>query len=205
MQPSTYNCPQCGNLLPVNFRHSKLAVCDHCSSTIFLEDDAVRLAGKAAVLADLPSLLQLRTPFQYKHTTYTPVGQVRYTYKGGFWDEWWVLDPAGAGRSVSVHEGDFAFEIPLQWALPFPDIREAQVGQVIKRGTQEWEITEKNLCTCEGIRGELPERILPTERMGYLHLSGNAGALVTLEYPFQGEPAAYQGNWIDPFEITVAL
>lgn len=204
MPPTTHNCPQCGNLLPLNFRHSKLAVCESCGSTIFLEDDAVRLAGKSAVLAEMPSLLQLHVPFSYKERSYTPVGHVRYRYQGGFWDEWWVLDGQGEGRWVSVDEGDFAFEVPMKWSLPFPDIREAQVGKPVKRGNQVWEITEKGLCNCEGIKGELPERILPGERMGYLHLSANNGVLVTLEYPFQnGDPVAYQGVWIDPFEITV--
>lgn len=205
MNHTPHNCPQCGNLLPVSFRHSKLAVCEHCGSTIFLEDEAVHLAGKAAVLAEMPSLLQLRVPFVYGGQTYLPVGHIRYRYSGGFWDEWWVLDGQGAGHWVSVDEGDFAFEIPMRWELPFPDLRDAQVGQAVKRGNHTWEITEKNLCSCEGIRGELPERILPGERMGYLHLSGKYGELVTLEYPLQvGEPCAYQGRWVDPFAITVA-
>jgi DNA-directed RNA polymerase subunit RPC12/RpoP len=200
---TTHHCPQCGTPLPSHFRHSKLVVCESCGSTIFLEDDAVRLAGKASVLADLPSLLQMHVPFRYQGKTYTPVGQVRYRYQGGFWDEWWVLDAGGEGRWVSVDEGDFAFEVPIHWPSPFPDIREAQVGKPVKRGVQVWEITEKNVCSCEGVRGELPERILPGERMGYLHLSANNGVLVTLEYPLEGEPVAYQGQWVDPFEIVV--
>lgn len=204
MLNTTHNCPQCGSLLPLNFRYSKLVVCGHCSSTLFLEDAAVRLAGKASVLAEMPSLLQLQVPFSYQGKTYTPVGHVRYRYQDGCWDEWWVLDGAD-GCWVSVDEGDFAFEIPRpDWIHPFPDIRTAQVGQTVKRLTQSWEITEKDLCTCEGVQGELPEHILPGERMGYLHLSGPESALVTLEYPFQGEPMAYEGRWVDPFEIRVA-
>ena len=202
---ATHNCPQCGSALPQHFRHSKLAVCGHCHSTIFLEDEAVRLAGKASVLADMPSLLQMGVPFTYQQQTYTPVGLVRYRYQGGFWDEWWVMDNAGEGRWVSVDEGDFAFEIPMQWQAPFPDIREIQVGKPLRRLTQWWQVTEKNLCQCVGVRGELPEAILPDERMGYVHLSGEHGALATLEYPLQGEPRAYQGRWIDPFEIKVAV
>ncbi|WP_020394089.1 DUF4178 domain-containing protein [Thiolinea disciformis] len=205
MKPKTHNCPQCGNLLPVHFRFSKLTVCAHCGSTIFLEDEAVRLAGKASVLADMPSLLQLRTPFTYQKLTYTPVGQVRYTYKGGFWDEWWVIDSTGMGRWLSVDEGDFAFESPMEWIDPFPNLREVQVGQTIKQRQQEWEITEKNIARCEGIKGELPEAIFPDDKMIYLHLSGNNSALVTLEYPMEGKPSAYQGSWIDPFEIKAAL
>lgn len=204
MKPITHNCPQCGNLLPITFRHSKLAVCESCGSTIFLEDESVRLAGKAAVLADLPSLLQLRVPFQYQKLTYTPIGHVRYAYSDGVWDEWWVLGGDGVGTWVSVDEGDFAFEQAIEWSN-FPPIRDIQVGKIISRNQQKWEVTEKNVCTCVGIRGELPEPILAGERMGYLHLSGENRTLVTLEYPLQGEPKAYQGYWIDPFEIKAAL
>lgn len=202
MFSTSHNCPQCGSALPQHFRHSKLAVCEHCHSTIFLEDEAVRLAGQASVLAEMPSLLQMGVPFTYQQQTYTPMGLVRYRYQGGFWDEWWVMDKAGEGRWVSVDEGDFAFETPLHWQVPFPDIRTVQVGQTVQHVTQTWQVTEKNLCHCEGVRGELPEAILPNERMGYLHLSGAHAALVTLEYPFNAAPRAYQGQWIDPFEIT---
>ncbi len=203
MFSATHNCPQCGSALPQQFRYSKLAVCAHCHSTIFLEDQAVRLAGKASVLAEMPSLLQLQLPFRYQEKTYTPVGQVRYRYQGGYWDEWWVIDSAGRGHWVSVDEGDFAFEILMEWQAPFPDIRTLQVGQTLVQQSVTWHITEKQLCQCEGVAGELPEPILPGERMGYVHLSGEHGALITLEYPFQGEACAYRGQWVDPFEIQV--
>ncbi len=84
----------------------------------FLEDDGVRLAGTQSTLADLPSLIQLKTPFSYDNTSYLPVGHIRYSYDHGFWDEWWLLDNSGEGKWMSVDEGDFAFDNCI-WIRPW--------------------------------------------------------------------------------------
>ncbi|MEZ5479330.1 MAG: hypothetical protein R3E95_18155 [Thiolinea sp.] len=110
MQNPTFNCPQCGNALPLSFSFAKLVVCEQCDSTIFLEDDAARLAGQRSVLPERPSLIGLKTPFSYRNQDYLPVGHIRYQYAYGYWDEWWVLDGQGQGMWMSVDEGDFAFE-----------------------------------------------------------------------------------------------
>ena len=63
-QPASYNCPNCGAELPLRFRHAKMAVCEHCDATIFLEDDGMRLAGTRSVLAEMPSLIRLGQAFR---------------------------------------------------------------------------------------------------------------------------------------------
>jgi DNA-directed RNA polymerase subunit RPC12/RpoP len=203
----TYNCPQCGNELPLQFRHSKLTVCSHCGSTILLEDNAVRFAGHAAALADLPSLLQMHIPFTYHNHTYTPVGLVRYRFQYGTWDEWWVVDNQHKGVWLSVDEGDYAFERPYKWLGNYPDIRDLKLGMELKQSQKIWQITEKELALCIGTRGELPEAILAGDRMGYVHLSAENQSIITLEYPLKSQdlPIAYSGHWLDPFEIKVAV
>ena len=203
----TYNCPQCGNELSLQFRHSKLTVCGHCGSTILLEDNALRLAGHAAALVDLPSLIQMHIPFTYENHSYTPVGLVRYRFQYGLWDEWWVLDNQHKGKWLSVDEGDYVFEKPYDWFGDFPDIRDLKVGMEFKQDKKMWQVTEKELALCIGTRGELPEAILTGDRMGYVHLSSENQGIITLEYPLKSPetPLAYGGRWLDPFAIKVAV
>lgn len=198
MYSKNINCPQCGNALPLNFRHSKLVVCDSCDSTIFLEDDAVHFAGEQSVLSEEPSLLQLKLPFTYQKQTYLPVGHVRYSYGRGFWDEWWVIDNGGEGTWVTVDEGDFAFEKPVKppEKLAFDDLP-------LDKELNGWVVTERGQGSCEGFEGELPELINKGDMFNYVDLSKKGGKLLTLEFSDKGIKA-YQGIWVDPFEIKAA-
>ncbi len=195
----TLNCPQCGAELPLSFRFAKLVVCPHCGSTIFLEDDAARLAGERSALVELPSLVQLKVPFRYRHASYLPVGHIRYRHAFGYWDEWWLLDDGGQGVWLSVDEGDYAFEhlLPLETS---PDFRRLKLDDELKLNDREWHITELDKACCEGFEGELPEVVRVGETFLYAHLSGRDGELMTLEY-LGNSVRAYAGKWVDPFDV----
>jgi len=197
MHVTSINCPQCGDTLPLKFRHSKLAVCASCSSTIFLEDDEVRLAGKQSVLPKIPSLLQLQQPFSYQSHSYLPVGHVRYQYDNGFWDEWWAFDNKGEGIWVSVDEGEFAFEKPTKAPtnVSFNDL-------TLDKEVNNWLVTERGHASCEGFEGELPEIIAVGDSFDYVHLSKKNAEILTLEFSDKGV-RAYKGKWVDPFDISV--
>ncbi|MEE9352306.1 MAG: DUF4178 domain-containing protein [Thiotrichaceae bacterium] len=199
------NCPQCGNQLPIKFRYAKLTVCAHCGSTLFLEDQSVKLAGKQAELAEMPSLLQLGASFQYRTTSFVPIGMVRYAHDIGFWEEWWVIDNSGRGSWVSVDEGDFAFEKPLEIEQSeMPTLTNLSLGKKISLWNDSWQVTEIDVGKCMGFKGELPKIAHINEKIPFVHLSGDTGQLITLEYLKHDDKQtieAFQGEWIDPFEI----
>jgi len=197
MYTNHLNCPQCGNALKLNFRHSKLCICDACGSTLFIEDEAVEFAGKQSVLSQEASLIQLQQPFSYNKQSYLPVGHVRYQYNEGFWDEWWVINNAGEGIWVTVDEGDFAFEKKVA-APKNVDFDHFQLGDEVKG----WLVTERGHATCDGFEGELPELVHQGERFDYVHLSQAGGKLFSLEF-FESKTKAFKGQWADPFEIQV--
>ena len=199
MYSKNINCPQCGNALPLNFRYSKLVVCDSCDSTIFLEDDAVHLAGEQSVLSEEPSLLQLKQPFTYKNQTFLPVGHVRYRYGRGFWDEWWLIDNGGEGLWLTVDEGDFAFEKEIK-----PPNNISFDNLTLDKNLNGWIVTERGQASCEGFEGELPELLIKGDKFNYVDLSKKDGKLLSLEFSDKGIKA-YQGRWVDPFEIQVAV
>ncbi len=197
MYKNNINCPQCGSALPLSFRHSKLRVCDYCGSSIFLEDDAVRLAGKQSVPSQEPSLIQLQQPFVYKHQSYLPIGHIRYSYGKGFWDEWWVINNAGQGIWLTVDEGDFAFQKPTKAPK---NIHFDQLSIDTKVG--DWLVTERGHAVCQGYEGELPELVKEGDEFDYVDLSKRGGKLLSLEFTEQGIKA-YKGFWLDPFDIQV--
>lgn len=202
MKPEkTFNCSQCGNQLPITFRLTKLVVCDQCQSTLLLHDDAIALYGKSAELAPTPSLIQLQQPIKYLNKEYTPVGHVRFRYPMGFWDEFWLIDNAGEGTWLSVDEGDYAFEKPLD-VLPFTvNFKRLRVGSLVQK---RWHVTEKDHAVCVGFKGELPELFTEGDIYEYAHLSSIGSKLLTLEYDEEtNEVSATEGQWVDPFEIKV--
>ena len=200
MSSEGINCPQCGGNLPLTFRFAKQVLCQYCGATLFLDDQAVKYAGKQAVLTEIPSLLRLGFPFRYRKKQFTPVGKIRYRHSIGFWEEWWAVDQTGKGFWLSVDEGDFAFENSVLLNETVPRFEAIYIGQKLRLLDQNWQVTEKNVGECEGFQGELPEQIKIGEKIPYVHLSAPRAKLLTLEYD-ENKVNAYLGEWIDPFDI----
>lgn len=200
MHSETINCPQCGATLALKFQHTKITVCSHCDSTLFLADDAVKFAGQQSVLSENTSLIQMHQAFSYKQKTLMPVGKIRYAHDIGFWEEWWVIDNAGKGLWLSIDEGDFAFEEPITLDKTPPKFSDIRLGQSYIFFSMLWKVTEINTGICEGFIGELPELIKKDEKVPFIHLSGENRELMTLEYLFN-TVKAFKGQWVDPFEI----
>ncbi|MGI9499433.1 MAG: DUF4178 domain-containing protein [Geminicoccaceae bacterium] len=183
-------------------RSTKLVACAYCDSNVFLEDDAVRLAGKQGVMADYPSLIQMRGNYRYRGWQFMAVGRARFDYGQGFWDEWWVMGGDGEGRWLSVDEGDFALEETVEIEKT-PSAFELVPGKKIRIGDEDLYVTEQGRALCIGVEGELPEALKVGDSYTYFHLSGKGGRLYTLEIE-RGRAAFHRGHWLDPFEIEAS-
>lgn len=191
------NCPQCGAALPLYFVHTKLTQCESCGSSIFLEDEAAKLAGFSSVLAPEPSLIKLNQPFTISSKGYIPLGKIRYSYGRGFWEEWWIKDNNNEEYWLSVDEGDMVLE-QLTDNVDDPRLfKSAYIGQSVGA---EWMVTEVGVGTCEGFAGSLPTNIIEGAEHKYIHLSGYKAQLKTLELDTAGL-RTYIGKWINPFDI----
>jgi len=192
------NCPQCGDKLEIYFKYSKLIKCQSCSSSIFLEDNAVKVIGKSSVLSPEPSLMQLHHPFSYKEKQYLPLGKIRYSYGRGFWEEWFLKDESNKEYWLSIDEGDFVLQEKIKLSLPFKSSRELNIGKRYGKHI----VTEKGEGQCVGFEGELPQEIHLDEKHHYVHLSEGSGKLLTVEFT-QQKTEMFKGEWIDPLEIEV--
>lgn len=195
----SFNCPNCGGEIERRVAHTKMVSCPYCDSTVMLEDEAVRLAGKQGVMAEEPSLFELGRPVEYEGESYMPIGKARFAYKNGWWDEYWALDGKGDGVWISVDEGDIAIEENLETDAEV-DESALKVGARITFEGETFRVTEADSATCEALRGEFPEEMSVGDTYRYYHLSGPKSRLVTLEFE-DGEMYATEGLWIDPFQV----
>jgi hypothetical protein len=192
----TIICPQCGDSLPIYFKWTKLVECLSCKSTIFLEDDSIKLIGKSSTLSPEPSLLELRTPISIDNKTYTPLGKIRYSYGRGFWEEWFLVGGKNREFWLSVDEGDFVLESRIKIVLPFRKIEQLSIGK--KYG--KFVVTEIGEGECVGFEGELPKSISIGDTHRYAHLSEGGADLMSVESSSDGIEV-FRGSWIDPFSI----
>jgi len=193
------NCPNCGADLPATVTRAKMVACAYCESTVLLEDDALRTAGEKGVMAEEPSLFVLGREISYRNETFLPVGQARFSYGNGWWDEFWAVDASGGGVWISVDEGEIAVERPYDLGVTLSPAR-LRLGAILSLNGETFTVTEADSTTCMALRGEFPEALHVGQTYDYWHLSGPLGRLVTLEYS-DGEFAATEGVWVDPYLI----
>ena len=196
----TLTCPSCGNQINQITRSPQIVVCPACNTTNFLQNGKLEDVGKSAVLTDMPSIFAIGRTFRHKDWRFTPVGRVRYDYGDGWWDEWFVRSDNGTESWVSVDEGEIAIETLVQENLNVPPFEKLSVGGVLVINRIRMTVIEKNTCTMVGAQGELPFRVVPGEKYGYVDLLGPKRASFTIEYQ-TGGIECYKGIWVDPFDI----
>ncbi|MDH5653204.1 MAG: DUF4178 domain-containing protein [Gammaproteobacteria bacterium] len=189
-------------------KYIKLLVCDHCKTSLFLEDEAVKHVGQKSAINAAPSIFELGRRYRYRAMTFETIGRIQFDYGDGFWDEWWVQSDSGEGKWLSVDEGDIAIETPVELSevlgnnQTLPDCEQLHVGGKITLGKIQLEITEIDTAKCVGVAGLLPEVIFPDEEHSYAHCSGAKGQIYTLEC-FDVQKQLFKGSWIDPFDIEL--
>jgi len=194
-----FNCPNCGGELSCKVAQSKMVACPYCESTVLLDDEVVKLAGKGGVMADEPSLFVLGRTVEYDGESYMPIGHARFSYSSGWWDEFWALDGKGDGVWISVDEGDIAIEENYETSEHL-DEANLTLGARVEFEGEFFRVTEVDQGKCDALRGEFPEEMVVGDTFKYYHLSGPRGRLVTLEFE-EGEMYVTEGQWIDPYDI----
>lgn len=196
------NCGNCGAGLPGRLAQARMITCTYCGTTSVLRDRAFEVAGSGGEMLDVPSLIQLGRTISIDRRQLVPVGQARFSYGRGHWDEFWCLDGAGEGLWLSADEGDYALEHDLP-RKDWPDSRRMSLGTAIEMLGETFTVTEVETATCLAVRGEFPEELDVGESHLYYDLSAPDGAMATFER-WDGGEAWSVGKWIDPWEVRAA-
>ena len=195
-------CPNCGDAVPEALSVVKMTTCESCGSSLFVRDAALVLAGQAGVMHDAPLLFGVGDRIKLDLETVTLHGHARFSYGRGFWDEFWGLTEAGASVWVSVDEGD----IVLQYPIPPGDAPSLtgplQIGRTVTWAGEEYRVSEVDVATCVGLRGQFDHVLEIGETYRFANLTGPDASLLSGEF-WEGGSSWYQGIWCDPFEIEL--
>ena len=193
------SCPQCGTAQAPRFRAAKMVTCPSCGTTLFLDDQAVRLAGQQGVLHELPAPISLGEDFRHGPIRLTPLGFLRYDYGPGTWDEYWCIDPKGEGIWLSVDEGEMVLQAPI------PELHAPKTSPHLRLGHQisfqglDWAVQELGEATLIGWRGELPFAATLGETHRYLNCA-RGERLLSAELHEDGA-RWFLGQWLDAYDI----
>jgi DNA-directed RNA polymerase subunit RPC12/RpoP len=195
-----YHCPNCGTSFGPQLASTRMMNCESCGTSVFIEDDRLRLAGSQGVMHEGPTLMALHDTVELGWGVVRVLGHARFSYGRGTWDEFWAVGRDGQGVWVSVDEGDVVVQSEVDrasWPSSSPD---AQLGAEIRFRGQRYRATEIETAVCEAVRGSLPELIVVGESHRFVNFTGEDGGLLSGEFWSEGE-AWFVGAWEDPFDL----
>jgi hypothetical protein len=163
------NCPSCGALLELKYRHSRMVVCTYCGQTSYINANALTAVGSPILLADYGSILAVGKRGKIKGKPFEVLGRLRFDYEDGFWDEWLVsLEGEWDTESwLQEDEGEFVL-FRKQNLTQTAAYRDFQVGAATKLADQTVFITEKNKAVINGGEGELPFQVIAGEKADFV-------------------------------------
>ncbi len=175
--------------------------CPACGTSLYLLDDRFELAGDQGVMHDAPMLMTMGHRVTLLGTNWRLIGQARFSYGRGFWDEFWAEGGDGITAWISVDEGEVVVQTELhQGERPKLATAPALGDSVPCNGTL-YRVTELETATCQAFRGTLPEVMTLGETYCFANCTGEDGSLLSGEF-WQGQSAWFHGHWTDAFDIT---
>lgn len=178
-------CPSCGAQLEVETSHAHLVVCEFCDSTLILDGAAARVSGKMATLRPPAGVLYRGAEGSLMGRRFRVLGRVRYGYRAGFWDEWFLVFEDGSEAWISESEEDLTLEscsradgLGLTYEGTAP-------GSRIQLGKLGFHVDERDVATCEGGEGQLPFAIQQGEEVPFLDCS-EGSRFATIEFDEDG-------------------
>lgn len=198
-------CPSCGAPLPQTQAWTKMAVCEYCGQTSFLNADTPEMAGDKVILRDYGSLLYVGASGALKGKRFNCLGMMRFDYGDGdgFWDEWLIeLDERpGTPYWLQEDEGRFTLLYEVKTDQQLPTFEQMPVGGTLTFNGQQIFITEKSRGIVNGGEGILPWKIIPGEQCDFVDGVVD-GKSVSIEYLPDGAEV-YFGNEVPVNEIKV--
>ncbi|MDJ1468783.1 DUF4178 domain-containing protein [Xanthocytophaga flava] len=161
------NCPSCGSMLELKYRHSKMVVCKYCGQTSYLNVDSIFTVGSPILLVDYGSVLSVGKRGKIKNKPFEVIGRLRFDYEDGFWDEWLILMDNETELWLQEDEGEFvlfrkkSLSDPLQYTSLI-------VGSITTIDIENVFLTEKNKAVINGGEGELPFQVVAGEKADYV-------------------------------------
>ena len=119
-----FSCPTCGAAQQITNPGVVMAVCEYCENAIIWDEDAIRSAGKKATLSEGFTRLYRGASGTLLKKRFRVLGRVRYSFGGGFWDEWFVELSDGKSGWLSEDHHQLALETEVKGVVkPYSQMR----------------------------------------------------------------------------------
>lgn len=196
------HCPNCGDAIVPAFKNVRLITCASCGTSLFLEDEAARLAGQAGVMHDVPMLFGLGDIVRLGNVMLTLHGQARFSYGRGTWDEFWGLSQDDQPFWLSLDEGDMVLQQGIDPSAAPKTATSLRPGAMLQFYGESYKVTEIDEAECLAVKGSFDEALQVGETYRFVNAQNSRSELLSGEI-WQGGESWYLGRWFDPFEISV--
>lgn len=195
-----FHCPNCGSSFGPKLNNIRMMNCEFCGTSVIVDDDRLELAGSQGAMHETPLLFGLKEVVEIDRQTWRILGQARFSYGRGTWDEFWAEDSDGRGAWISVDEGDVVIQRPLVDPSLSALRVEPRLGAQVTHDGRRYTATEVETAVCEAVRGALPEVMKVGESHRFINFTGKGGELLSGEFWPEGQ-AWSLGIWLDPFDV----
>ncbi|NIL97137.1 MAG: DUF4178 domain-containing protein, partial [Planctomycetales bacterium] len=196
-------CPACGSTLDADDTASVLVVCSYCETSIILDQQVAKVAGKMSVLPPATSKLFVGATGQLLNRHFEILGRVRYGYEAGYWDEWYLRFDDDQGTAwISEDEGHLTLESFSHQETLASDFHSALPGDSLPIGQTTFHLDEKGTAVCEGAEGQLPFVVQQGEETPFFDLS-TSDAFATVEFERDEGVRIFRGRRLSPEELQL--
>lgn len=196
------SCPSCSAPVSVEDRFARLVVCGYCGQTCYVTDGRLDPTGKVGKLTEIPSLFRVGAKGSLNGESFTAMGRIRFSYQGGFWDEWLLFFKDGKVVWVEEDEGELIMHAKTRLTSALPEVSSIKVGSIIKVNDSNLFVTEKVTATLAGAEGQLNFTFVPGEPI--VCIDGNAGGAIWSIEATDSEILISKGTVLENGAITIA-
>ncbi|MDA3901704.1 MAG: DUF4178 domain-containing protein [Spirochaetes bacterium] len=176
MKPlQTIQCPSCGGSHDIFNPGIVTISCNYCGNIIYWDMENIRSAGKQALLPEGFSRLYRGATGTIEGNPFQVLGRVRYSFGGGFWDEWFIEYPDTTTAWLTEDNHEFSLEQKTdEFTLPPREKLNpgTELSLSINGKLLHFHIEEVGKARCLGIEGSLPKEIKTGEE--YLFADGSS-------------------------------
>lgn len=194
-------CPSCAAPLPTRNPGIVVAVCEYCGCAVTWDGDAAKDSGVKTRLPQGFTRLYTGAQGALRGNRFRVIGRVRYSWGGGFWDEWALqMDDQGLhwltedDHELAMETGKGRLEL----------LKDLSPGQTLRFDNKAFRIEEVGEAECIGLEGQLPKDITLGERYRYADGSTPNGLhTLGLELDEPGSAAVFTGSWLKDKDLEL--
>ncbi len=202
MDPQPIGCPACGATHEIYNPGVITVVCEYCGNAIYWDEEKIKDAGKQSVLPEGFTRLFRGATGRLGNRSFVVMGRARYSFGGGFWDEWFLEFSDGSIGWLSEDNHELALQTRTT-SKKIPPFEALSPGKHFTVRKIDFIVQEVGEAECIGVEGDLPIEARTGEIYRFADASSPDG-----QYTFGIEydatpPTLFIGKWLEYSAITL--